>query len=107
MADETPEETIARLTTTINELNDKTAAYDVHIAELQTQLAGDPAIITELTAQRDAAIADNVNLRTSLAAYLQGTDGGKAAIAEFNLMLWRNQLAICQQQVAALTTPAS
>jgi uncharacterized small protein (DUF1192 family) len=103
----------------IESLNERTAAYDVRISELEQELIA----VTELRADvarlvaeaaiahsaRDAANAiteanqrDNANLRQSLASYMLSTDGGQAALKEFKAMALSASIAAQQAELDRL-----
>ena len=103
----------------IEALNERTAAYDVRIGELEqelltvTELRADVvrlvAEVATTNADKDAAIAiaeanqrDNANLRQSLANYLLSTDGGQAALNEFKAMALSASIAAQQAELDRL-----
>jgi len=100
-------------------LNERTAAYDVRIAEMQADVDRLPlleeavvrlgherdqanAAKAEVVRQAEAVERDNAALRQSLANYMLGTDGGQAAMREFKRVALLAAIAAQQAELAKL-----
>lgn len=91
------EETIKSLKEQVNLLR-----YQLGSAPTPQQVAELQAECERLRSESDACRNDNLALRKNLSDYLMSTDGGKAALREFNIMLVASQIEAMQARLAEL-----